>query len=225
MSAVAHIDEYKTGRFYTDEFRGSLSWNGYENNVLLRNDGPSEDAGDGADSIPKFVDVGMVLGADDVYDARGVAIADYDNDGDLDILVNHSQGDNPRDGSGVLPALLRNDIGSARSWIAVSLVGSKSSRQPAGATVTIGAGGREQMRLLSIGSGYASQSTDRLYFGLNRAEHVDTVRVVWPSGKVETYSDFPARSLLRITEGGTVEVSALATLDGAAPEGGASSSL
>lgn len=213
MSAVAHIDEYKTGRFYTDEFRGSLSWNGYEHNVLLRNDGVAATAS-GEEGTPHFVDVGMVLGADDVYDSRGVAVADYDNDGDLDLLVNHSQGDNLRDRDGVPPVLLRNDIGNSRSWIAFALIGSSSSRQPAGATVRVRAGDSEQVRLLSVGTGYASQETDRLYFGLDQSERVDVAEVVWPSGHVETFADLPARSLVTITEGGEISVDPLPSTNG-----------
>ena len=86
MSAVAHIQEYKTGLFYTDEFRGDMSWNGYEHNVLLRNDGPD------ASGQLEFTDVAMALGADSDKDARGTAMADFDNDGDLDIVINN----NPR---------------------------------------------------------------------------------------------------------------------------------
>ena len=103
MSAVAHIQEYKTGLFYTDEFRGDMSWNGYEHNVLLRNDGPD------ARGRLEFTDVAMALGADRVKDARGTAMADFDNDGDLDIVINNNPGDS-RNQKRARATLLRNEI-------------------------------------------------------------------------------------------------------------------
>jgi hypothetical protein len=81
LSAVAHINDYKTGKFYRDEFRGDISWNGYEHNVLLRNEGPAPDG------TLQFTDVAMATGADDIRDARGTATADFDNDGDLDVVI------------------------------------------------------------------------------------------------------------------------------------------
>ena len=78
MSAVAHINEYKTGKFYRDDFRGDISWNGYEHNVLLRNEGPD------SKGALQFSDVAMATGADDIRDARGTATGDFDNDGDVE---------------------------------------------------------------------------------------------------------------------------------------------
>lgn len=194
MSAVAHIDEYKTGRFYTDEYRGDMSWNGYENNNLLRGEGCSESG------VPRFTDVAMALGADDQKDARGIAIADYDHDGDLDIAVNHNIGDH---GNAELAeaVLLRNDVGAARAWLAVELRGTTSNRDAVGATVTVTTGDQQQLRLLSAGSSYASQHSQRLYFGLGDSERVDQLTVRWPGGGSETFEGLAARQLVRIVEG------------------------
>ena len=190
-----------------------MSWNGYENNVLLRNDGNHPD-----DGIPRFVDVGMALGADDVYDARGVAVADFDNDGDLDIVINHSQGDNPRDEAGGVPAVLyRNELGSSRPFFAVELSGRESPHQAAGAVVRLRAAGTVQTRLLDVGSAYASQQSDRLHFGLGDADRVDEVTVHWPSGLVESFADLPAARVLHVEEGTS---SRLASLPRSPPAGG-----
>ena len=199
MSAVAHIKEYKTGKFYRDEFRGDISWNGYEHNVLLRNEGP--DAG----GIPQFTDVAMATGTDDIKDGRGMAIADFDNDGALDIIINNNPGDNG-DASRALPTLLHNNVGTRRNWLAVELEGTRSNRDAVGALVTIETGGEKQVRLVSAGSGFASQNSARLYFGLNDKTQIDALTVRWPSGRVERFEkigDKPVavRQLVRIKEG------------------------
>ena len=202
MSAVAHIKDYKTGKFYQDEFRGDISWNGYEHNVLLRNEGPD------ASGTLQFTDIAMALGADDIKDTRGMAYADFDNDGALDIITNTNPGDSG-DVSKARPALLHNNIGTRRNWIAVELEGTQSNRDAVGATVTIETGGEKQLRLLSAGSGFASQNSARLYFGLNDKTQIDALTVRWPSGKIERFERvgdkaIVARQLIHITEGTSI---------------------
>ena len=219
MSAVAHISEYKTGRFYSDEYRGDMSWNGYENNVLLRNEGCIPGA------APRFVDVAMAVGADDVLDSRGVAFFDYDNDGDLDLAINHNPGDNDR--VTVPASLLRNDVGQRRNWLAVELVGNPgragggSNRDAVGALVIAESGDLQQMRLREAGSGYASQHSGRLYFGLGEHEQVDRLTVKWPSGAVDVFESsavegLTAGALLRVTEGVGLEALSLPSLQAVA---------
>ena len=184
-----------------------MSWNGYENNVLLRNEGVGEDG------ALHFTDVAMALGADDQRDARGVAIADFDNDGDLDIAINHNPGDND-DLSRRQPVLYRNEIGHQRAWLAVELEGRESNRDAVGAVVLLKAGDRLQTRQVTAGSGYASQQSRRLYFGLGDAETIDQISVLWPSGEIWRLNDLSTRRLLRIVEGGEP---ALLPLPGRAP--------
>jgi len=203
LSAVAHIKDYKAGKFYQDEFRGDISWNGYEHKVLLRNEGKD------ANGTLQFTDIAMALGADDIKDVRGMAVADFDNDGALDIIMNSNPGDSG-DASKARPALLRNNVGARRNWLAVELTGRESNRDAAGAMVTIETGGTKQLRLVSAGSGFASQNSERLYFGLNDRSTVDALTVRWPSGRVErfeTAANLPiaAQHLIRITEGGQIE--------------------
>ncbi len=213
MSAVAHIKEYKTGKFYRDEFRGDISWNGYEHNVLLRNEGDAMELSvkDTATAKTKeakglrFTDTAMATGADDVKDGRGMAIADFDNDGALDIVINNNPGDNG-DPRRARPTLLHNNVGERRSWLAVELEGTRSNRDAVGATVTIDTGGKKQLRLVSAGSGFASQNSARLYFGLDDQTQIDALTVRWPGGQVERFEkvadkSIMARQLLRIKEG------------------------
>ncbi len=204
MSAVAHIDDYKTGLHYSDKFRGDMSWNGYEYNNLLRNEGcreATETAGqEEAPCALRFTDMAMALGADDRQDSRGVAVADYDHDGDLDIAINHNIGDRPQTPQG--PAvLLRNDVGSAQGWLSVELEGTASNRDAIGAVVVAATGDWQLALQKSAGSSYASQQSGRLHFGLGEATQVDHLTVRWPSGATEHFENLPARSWIRIVEG------------------------
>jgi hypothetical protein len=199
LSAVAHIKQYKTGAFYADEFRGDISWNGYEHNVLLRNEGCD------ANGEMRFTDIGMAVGADDEKDGRGMAIADFDNDGDLDIAINNNPGD-----SGITEraraTLLNNNVGERHNWLAVELRGTRSNRDGVGAVVRIEVGADKQMRFVSAGTSYASQISDRLYFGLGDKHHADSMTVRWPSGLVERFENLRAKQLVRISEGSGIEM-------------------
>ena len=198
MSAVAHIDEYKTGRFYTDEYRGTSSWNGHETNVLLRNEGRQENG-----SL-HFSDVAMAVGVDDIQDSRGFAVADFDHDGDLDFVVNHNPGDAGRPELGQA-RLYQNQLNGQRPWIVLELQGTQDNRDAVGSVVTVTSGDLTQTRRVELGSGYASQHTKRLYFGLGDRTQVDHISVRWPSGQTVDISESVAiGGGLRIIQDGTV---------------------
>jgi len=207
LSAVAHIKEYKTGKFFRDDFRGDISWNGYEHNVLLRNEGPD------ANGTLQFTDIAMAVGADDDKDGRGMATADFDNDGALDIVINNNPGDSG-DLERARAVLLRNNVGQRRSWLAVELEGVESNRDAVGALVTIERNGQKQVRLVTAGSGFSSQHSARLYFGLNDQTQVDALTVRWPKGRLERFEKIAehaiaARQLIRIKEGAGIEARGL----------------
>jgi hypothetical protein len=203
LSAVAHIKDYKTGKFYSSEFRGDISWNGYEHNNLLRNEGPT------ADGTLQFTDVAMATGSDEIRDSRGLATADFDNDGDLDIVLNNNPGDSGR-GDQARATLLRNNVGERRNWLAIELTGTRSNSDGVGALVTVESAGEKFVRLVGAGSGFASQHSSRLYFGLGEKTRVDAVTVRWPHGRLEKFDrvgekPIETRRLLRIKEGSVVE--------------------
>jgi hypothetical protein len=176
--------------------------------------------------VPHFYDVAMATGADDIKDARGMATADFDNDGDLDIVTNNNPGDSG-EAEKARATLLRNNVGGLRNWLAVELRGDgkRSNRDAVGALVTVETGpGQKQVRLVGAGSGFASQHSARLYFGLGEREQVSALVVRWPSGRVERFEKVGeqpvgARRLVRVSEGEGAEALALPARQ-SAPSGG-----
>ena len=138
--------------------------------------------------------------------ARGAAYADYDNDGDLDVVVVNLN--NPA-------VLLRND-GQRSAWIELQLRGGmrpgntgasatgagakRSNRDGVGAKVTLTAAGRRQVSERRTSASYLSQNDPRLHFGLDSADRVERIEVRWPSGKTQVLSDVPARQLVVVEE-------------------------
>ena len=122
---------------------------------------------------------------------RGSAVADYDNDGDLDIAVSNSGGP---------LQLLRNDGGKAR-WAGVQLVGRKSNRQGIGARLVAETpAGRKRTRLVVAGNSYLSSSDPRVVFGLGDENAIARLTIYWPSGIVQTVQSLAAGKYHRIEE-------------------------
>jgi len=114
---------------------------------------------------------------------RGLCYADFDRDGDLDILLTTNNG----------PAvLLRNDILSGNKSIRFHLVGTKSNRDAIGAVVRVFYEGSSQSRMVKSGSSYLSQSELAVTFGVGRRDAIDRVVIDWPSGRTEEYKNLAA---------------------------------
>ncbi len=124
---------------------------------------------------------------------RGCAFGDFDNDGDLDVVVNNVN--EP-------PTLLRCDHAQPTRWIKFLLRGAgKSNRSAIGARVRIACGARRQLGEVRSGGSYISQSDLRLHFGLGAATAVDRVEIRWPSGATDSWRDLPSNRLYTIEEG------------------------
>src|SRR5712664_2174748 len=125
------------------------------------------------------------------YSGRGLAIGDFDNDGDSDLLLMNV---------GEPPALLRNDGGNRNHWLGIRLIGTTSNRDGIGAKVIVTAGGRRRTKQRLGGTSYCSASDPRLLFGLGASALIDEVEVRWPSGQISTLKNVGANQYLTIKE-------------------------
>jgi hypothetical protein len=125
------------------------------------------------------------------HTSRGCAFGDFDNDGDVDVLVMNMN--EP-------PSLLRNDVSSGGHWLKVLLVGVTSNRSAIGARVIARYGGRSQAQEVTAQSSFYSVNDRRLHFGLGAAASADlTIR--WPNGAAETLSGVEGNQLIVVREG------------------------
>jgi hypothetical protein len=160
---------------------GNKSLSGYEKKRLFHN----ERGQAFTDQAPKY-------GVDSVRDGRGVATADFDNDGRIDLFVANANGE---------PFLYHNVLSPVGHWTEFILTGTKSNRGAVGAQVRVTAGGRTVLRFVDGGNGFASQGTSRVHVGLAQATTIDQVEIRWPSGARQTFEHLPADRIVRITEG------------------------
>jgi enediyne biosynthesis protein E4 len=142
----------------------------------------------------QFEMVSDSLGIDFIHPVvgRGVATADFDNDGDLDIITNN-RGDSP--------TLLRNDGGNANHWLTVQLIGTRSNRDGIGASLKLTAGGVSQIQQAKGGMGYMSASDPRIHFGLGKSTTIARLEITWPSGQIDRLAQVPIDQIIAIKEG------------------------
>lgn len=154
-----------------------------EEDVLMRNDGKGN-----------FVDVADKSGPyfREKYVGRGATYGDYDNDGDLDLLVINLN-DSPK--------LLRNDGGNKNNWLTIQakLPGGKSDA--VGARIIVTTGSLKQIRDLIPVTGYLSQADSRCHFGLGKNQKADTVEIRWPDKKTTKLTDVNANQILNVIQG------------------------
>ncbi len=135
----------------------------------------------------------MGPGVAEPFSSRGCAFGDYDNDGDVDVLVLNMNDS---------PSLLRNDGGNSNNWISIKLLGVKCNRTAIGARVRVVTGKHAQIDEVHSGASVMSQNDLRLHFGLGTSSQVDLIEVEWPTTqKVESFTNVSPNQFLVIEEG------------------------
>ena len=159
-----------------------------QQNMLLRNQGPDRQG------RYRFADVSNRSGAGMLLRraSRGTAFGDYDDDGDVDILVGNI---------GRRPNLLRNDGGNGHNWLQIKTIGRQSNRDGIGARILVRTGELFQVREVRAHYSYLSHSDLRVSFGLGDKQRAEVVEIRWPGGKVERINDVAANQVLVIAEG------------------------
>src|SRR5437899_7299487 len=142
----------------------------------------------------KFVETTKLAGTgfQTPHVGRGVAFADFDNDGFVDVVVANN---------GDPPLLLHNSGGNGNHFLNFKLVGTKSNRDAMGARIRIVTGGLSQIREIAGGGSYLSHGDLRANFGLVKATRVESVEVTWPSGQRQTFRNVEADKFYLIEEG------------------------
>jgi hypothetical protein len=127
------------------------------------------------------------------FPARGLSVADYDNDGDLDTLIINN---------GEAPLLLRNEGGNRNNWLGLQLVSTRSNSGAVGALITWEAGGVKRSRLKTGGGSFLSSHDPREILGVGKATKIDRVEIKWPSGRVDKLTSPALNKYIKVVEGG-----------------------
>jgi len=166
------------------------SMGGYQKNVLLHQ------------TLNGFQSIGQEANVDDIHDARGVATADFDNDGRVDIVV--SNVNSP-------PLIYRNISVNDHNWVQFRVEGQdkKSNSSAIGARVEIRAGSVTQIREVAGGNGFEAQSSLRLHFGLGIARRIDHTKITWPDGMIQEFQNLEMNRIYFLKQSETPVAGAL----------------
>lgn len=126
------------------------------------------------------------------FSGRGMAVGDFDNDGDMDVLISNN---------GQPPLLLRNDGGNRNNWLGLQLVGTKSNPAGVGALITWQVGGIKRSRLKIAGGSYLSSQDPRELLGIGAATKIESVEITWPGGKVDKLTNPIINRYITVIEG------------------------
>ncbi len=163
---------------------GSKSLSGYEKKRMFHNEHGQI-----------FKDEAARHGLDSIKDGRGIAVADFDNDGRLDMVVSNANS---------VPYFYHNTMPSGPEgphWVELVLEGTKSNRFGVGAQVRFTVDGKTYLRFVNGGNGFASQSTFRVHLGMAQHKSIERTEIRWPSGAVQVFENLGADHIYKIVEG------------------------
>jgi len=126
------------------------------------------------------------------FSGRGMAIGDFDNDGDLDVLISNN---------GEAPVLLRNEGGNQDNWLGLRLVPTRSNPASVGAVITWQAGGVRRSRLKTGGGSYLSSHDPREVLGIGTATKIDSLEIKWLGGGVDKLTNVEINRYITVVEG------------------------
>ena len=149
----------------------------------------------------KFRDVSAQSGSvfSNSYPARGLAVGDFDNDGDLDVLISNN---------GEAPILLRNDGGNRNNWVGLQLVATKSNPGAVGALISWQVGARKFSRLKTAGGSYLASHDPREILGAGANGKIESIEIRWPSGKFDKLTNVPMNVYVTVVEGEGLKIAA-----------------